>query len=105
MIKIETEKVLKDGELAYKITGVSALPCQNLPEKYFGDMPYCYKSHKGYLVVMCDYKSQHIQIGDVLSKTGFETALIPILTVCGERLAKINAEIRTNWAGTQTFEI
>jgi hypothetical protein len=106
MIKIETEKVLKYGQLAYKIMAVSALPFHCLPSDYVLGAPSCYLNVAGELVISCDHKIQRIGTGQILSKSVFETSLIPVLAACGERLAVINSQIRkANWFGTQTFEI
>ncbi len=118
---IKAKKLISRGEKVYKILSFSCynLEDDELPHSYFKEFPYCFEFDDTLVVVTNDKEfiensfvktkenSCAYEVGDYVPQDEFEK-LMKILKVCGEKLHKINQEIkelRKTWNGTEDFEV
>jgi hypothetical protein len=112
MLKIETEKIILDGEPHRKIISVSGLmPKEKLPAKYLksgvriteeGSL-YIQKSFDGPPLLRYSLKPGNFYREDLWKKV-----LLPGIKEAGERLHKLRQEekkLRETWNGVEVFEI
>lgn len=105
-IKIETEKVMINGKNMRKIIKIEALNGDAVPKEYLNEYPFCFKSsNKTSLVYkLFSESTKLINVGDTYTEEDFQS-LWKIILQCGERLTKINRElkVKNQWIGKETF--
>jgi hypothetical protein len=102
-LKIKVEKVIERGIPSYKILEIEALKRSELPDDYLNGDPYCYLQEN----LVIGPARECLYMNGVYTLTDFNKKL-STLKECGERLGKINKnikELRANWTGQETFII
>lgn len=112
-IEIRAERIWdkQSGEY-YKITGLSALTWEDLPEEYTDGNPHIFmstfSSGENYLRVRPEGENETLlKVGNMVSKRKFEN-LLAIITAAGGRLQTINrqlAERKAAWHGEIEYRI
>lgn len=120
-IKINTEKIIVQGEKRYLIKKLNALTTDKLPKIYnatrYGDGPYCslvtnMHDKPEYIVAFgANNKGKMIcrtlTIGEHYDQATFFCAL-KLIHQAGRKLQRINAKLKkenADWHGQRTFEI
>ena len=114
MTSIIVERVIHDGERAYKIIDfVDFLRYSNLPSEYTKGCPTMFRGdtcdgERKFIKVYAENSSTsgNYYVGQVLTPQEFER-LVQAMKVCGARLAEINERIRhvaKDWVG-KTIEV
>lgn len=120
VIKIETEKVLKDGKQYRKILNITGVfERDELPKEYLKSAPNIYYSRHILVVrtTMSEIKSgicfsyyvkingaDKMIIDEMYPESTFQE-MVKYITMCGNRLHKINKEKKNSWKGKETIEI
>lgn len=113
MIEIVAKKVMRRGEPKVLVKGVKALKRVDLPVQYLDKPPYLYMTANRKLVTMAlmlvdeDYNTHWISKGSLYSPEEFQE-LVSLAARCGERLHRINQEIKEKarkWGAGQTIVI
>ncbi len=104
-IVIKTEKIVDQGRQMYKVIRIKALNYNQLPSIYFTKGPYCYKRDNE----LCIFNKVAMGVveGCQYSKTDMDD-FIEIVKKCGDRLMKINQELKEankDWHGEEIFTI
>jgi hypothetical protein len=108
MIKIEAEKILKNGNPAFLITKIEALTKEDLPREYLQGHPACFydpieqrlavSKSEGY------FPFYQLVVGKIIPKDRFEELMAKI-DFCGARLMDINKRRRESWHGSVVIKI
>jgi len=109
-LKIDTKKIVYRGQKFYEVKGYSCYESERLPVKYFEQFPYCFNADDNFLAVVSsnnDDDCYEVRVGDLIPQEDFER-MLKIVRHCGEKLHKINMEIKEikkGWNGQESFEI
>ncbi len=105
-IVIKTEKIVDRGRQMYKVIRIKALSSNQLPFYYMKEAPYCYKRNNE-LCLFNKGMMKNIVEGCQYSKTDVDE-FIKVIRECGDRLMKINQELKEankDWHGEEIFTI
>jgi hypothetical protein len=106
-IKLVFEKIFIADSQVYKLKDFDCLIIDQLPDQYFKEKPYVYKSklhEEGILIINgknCEYRIRT----DFPLTINEKDNIVETCKIAGKRLKKINDEIRKSWSGTETIEI
>lgn len=112
MIEIVAKKVMRRGEPKVLVKGVKALKDVDLPIQYLDKPPHLYMTtyklvFTALMLTDEDYNTHWISEGSLYSPEEFQE-LVSLAARCGERLHRINQEIKEKareWGAGQTIMI
>jgi hypothetical protein len=104
MIKLVFEKVIVDNKRMYILKEFDCLTANQLPEEYFNNRPYVYKTSDKELVVK---GKDFVFVGLVNCPFSIDmkNEIVHLCKISGIKLKKINQKIRDEWTGIETIEM
>ena len=106
-LALKANRVVYRGEKYWKILEFSAYEGEELPFKYFDELPVCFKIKGKLEIHYSDVTSIRLGVGGLISDKEYRH-VVRVLRFCGKKLHLINEDIKkikAEWTGEEEIII